>query len=143
MILRIIRSVIRSYRCILTNDYKSSARDIVEFYNLRGGKERIFDDMNNGFGWNRLAVIIINNKVAIQILQFYITRLKRLCLLCIFKILFLYLHKRKINIIINRPRTGSQNLFLMTTINEISNHIMGYFNGTQSLQNPPQLYYPD
>ena len=43
-----------TYRCILTNDYKSSARDIVEFYNLRGGKERIFDDMNNGFGWNRL-----------------------------------------------------------------------------------------
>ena len=23
----------------------------MEFYNLRGGKERIFDDMNNGFGW--------------------------------------------------------------------------------------------
>lgn len=40
------------------------------------------------------------------------------------------MHKRKINIIINRPRTGSQNLFLMTTINEISNHIRGYFNGT-------------
>jgi hypothetical protein len=29
-------------------------RDIVEFYNMRGGKERIFDDMNNGFGWGRL-----------------------------------------------------------------------------------------
>ena len=43
-----------TYRCILTNDYESSALDIVEFYNLRGGKERIFDDMNNGFGWNRL-----------------------------------------------------------------------------------------
>ncbi len=43
-----------TYRCILTNDYKSSARDIVEFYNLRGGKERIFDEMNNDFGWNRL-----------------------------------------------------------------------------------------
>ncbi len=43
-----------TYRCILTNDYKSSMRDIVEFYNLRGSKERIFDDMNNGFGWNRL-----------------------------------------------------------------------------------------
>lgn len=40
------------------------------------------------------------------------------------------MHKRKINIIINRPRTGSQNLFLMTTINEISNHIMSYFDGT-------------
>ena len=43
-----------TYRCILTNDYESSAREIVEFYNFRGGKERIFDDMNNGFGWNRL-----------------------------------------------------------------------------------------
>ena len=39
-----------TYRCILTNDYESSAREIVEFYNLRGGKERIFDDMNNGSG---------------------------------------------------------------------------------------------
>lgn len=43
-----------TYRCILTNDYEASARDIVEFYNLRGGKERIFDDLNNGFGWDRL-----------------------------------------------------------------------------------------
>lgn len=43
-----------TYRCILTNDYTSSVREIVEFYNQRGGKERIFDDMNNGFGWNRL-----------------------------------------------------------------------------------------
>ena len=31
-----------TYRCILTNDYESSTREIVEFYNLRGGKERIF-----------------------------------------------------------------------------------------------------
>ena len=43
-----------TYRCILTNDYASTNREIVEFYNLRGGKERIFDDMNNGFGWARL-----------------------------------------------------------------------------------------
>lgn len=43
-----------TYRCVLTNDYASSERDIVEFYNLRGGKERILDDMTGGFGWNRL-----------------------------------------------------------------------------------------
>ena len=43
-----------TYRCILTNDFESDIRDIVEFYNLRGGKERIFDEMNNGFGWKRL-----------------------------------------------------------------------------------------
>lgn len=43
-----------TYRCILTNDYESSNKDIVEYYNQRDGKERIFDEMNNGFGWNRL-----------------------------------------------------------------------------------------
>ena len=43
-----------TYSCILTNDYESSAKEIVKFCNFRGGKERIFDDMNNGFGWNRL-----------------------------------------------------------------------------------------
>lgn len=43
-----------TYRCILTNDHSSSKREIVEFYNQRGGKERIFDELNNGFGWNRL-----------------------------------------------------------------------------------------
>ena len=31
-----------TYRCILTNDYESSAREILEFYNLCGGKERIY-----------------------------------------------------------------------------------------------------
>lgn len=43
-----------TYRCILTNDHESSTKDIVEFYNLSGGKERVFDDMNNGYGWKRL-----------------------------------------------------------------------------------------
>ena len=43
-----------TYKCILTKDFKSDIRDIVEFYNLSGGKERIFDEMNNGFGWKRL-----------------------------------------------------------------------------------------
>ena len=43
-----------TYRCILTNDYQMSDREVVEFYNLRGGKERIFDDMGSGFGWDRL-----------------------------------------------------------------------------------------
>ena len=47
-----------TYRCILTNDYESSTREIVEFYNLRGGKERIFDDMNNGFRVGQIAQIL-------------------------------------------------------------------------------------
>ena len=43
-----------TYRRILTNDYTSTDRDIVEYYNKRGGAERVLDDMNNGFGWKRL-----------------------------------------------------------------------------------------
>ena len=39
------------FRC---TSYGYQYSEIVEFYNLRGGKERIFDDMNNGFGWARL-----------------------------------------------------------------------------------------
>ena len=39
---------------MLTNEDEATTRDIVEFYNKRGGKERIFDDMNNGVGWSRL-----------------------------------------------------------------------------------------
>ncbi len=46
-----------TYRCILTNDYTSTNREIVEFYNLRGGKERIFDDMNNVFGWTAVGLV--------------------------------------------------------------------------------------
>lgn len=42
------------YRCILTNDFESSEKEIVEYYNQRGSKERILDEMSNGFGWNKL-----------------------------------------------------------------------------------------
>ena len=57
-----------TYRCILTNDYESSAREIVEFYNFRGGKERIFDDMNNGFGWNRLPKSFMTESIVFLLL---------------------------------------------------------------------------
>ena len=57
-----------TYRCIITNDYESSAREIVEYYNLRGAKERIFDDMNNGFGWNRLPKSFMNQNTVFLIM---------------------------------------------------------------------------
>ena len=61
----IIRSLMCVYFCggscvedvsshLMENDYTSTDRDIVEYYNKRGGAERILDDMNNGFGWKRL-----------------------------------------------------------------------------------------
>jgi hypothetical protein len=42
------------YRGILTNDWKTSEKKIIEFYNARGAAERVFDVMNNDFGWNKL-----------------------------------------------------------------------------------------
>ncbi len=72
-----------TYRCILTNDYTSSLREVVEFYNLRGGKERIFDDMNNGFGWARLPKSFMGENVVFLlltalILNFYKTIVRKL-----------------------------------------------------------------
>lgn len=62
-----------TYRCILTNDYESSVREIVEFYNLRGGKERIFDDMNNGFGWDRLPKSFMAENTVFLLLTLSVT----------------------------------------------------------------------
>ena len=57
--------------------------DIVEFYNLRGGKERILDDMNNGFGWNRLPKSFMAENTVFLLLtalihNFYKTVISRL-----------------------------------------------------------------
>lgn len=42
------------YRAIITNDYQMSDQEIVFYYNQRGGSEKIFDEMNNDFGWGNL-----------------------------------------------------------------------------------------
>lgn len=72
-----------TYRCILTNDFDKSLREVVEFYNLRGGKERIFDDLNNGFGWNRLPKSFMAENTVFLVLtalirNFYKTLIKKM-----------------------------------------------------------------
>lgn len=42
------------YRAIITNDNAMSNQEIVFYYNQRGGSEKIFDQMNNDFGWSKL-----------------------------------------------------------------------------------------
>ena len=42
------------YRCILTNDHKSSEKEVIEYYNQRGSCEKNFDVLNNDFGWKHL-----------------------------------------------------------------------------------------
>ena len=44
-------------------------REIVEFYNKRGAKERIFDDLNNSFGWNRLPKSFMNENTVFLLIM--------------------------------------------------------------------------
>ena len=43
-----------NYRCILTNDWESTEKEIIEYYNARGASEKTFDIQNNDFGWSPL-----------------------------------------------------------------------------------------
>jgi hypothetical protein len=43
-----------TYRSILTNDWQSSEKEVIEYYNQRRASEKLFDVMNNDFGWNHL-----------------------------------------------------------------------------------------
>ena len=49
-----IFGVIYTYRCILTNNWMSTEKDIIRFYNERGASEKNFDIQNNDFGWSHL-----------------------------------------------------------------------------------------
>ena len=46
--------VIYTYRCILTNNWMSTEKDIITFYNERGAGEKNFNIQNNDFGWSHL-----------------------------------------------------------------------------------------
>ena len=55
--------VIYTYRCILTNNWTSTEKDIITFYNERGASEKNFDIQNNDFGWSHLPFSLICNKL--------------------------------------------------------------------------------
>ena len=56
------------YRSILTNDHQSTEKEIIEYYNARGASEKIFDEMNNDFGWKHLPFSFLNENNAFMII---------------------------------------------------------------------------
>ncbi len=56
------------YRTILTNDWSSSEKEVIEYYNQRGKSEKVFDVMNNDFGWNRLPFSFLNQNGTFMII---------------------------------------------------------------------------
>ena len=57
-----------TYRGILTNDMEGSDKSIVEFYNARGESERLFDVMNNDFGWAKMPCSFLSQNTAFMIM---------------------------------------------------------------------------
>lgn len=57
-----------TYRSILTDDWESTEKEVVEYYNNRGTSEKIFDVMNNDFGWKHLPFSFLNENNAFMII---------------------------------------------------------------------------
>lgn len=58
-----------TYRAIATNDKDSSNKEVIEYYNQRGAGEKIFDEMNNDFGWKNLPFSFLNENTVYMILM--------------------------------------------------------------------------
>lgn len=56
------------YRAILTNDWDADEEEIIGFYNQRGAKEKIFDQLDNDFGWNYLPKSFMNQNAVFMVL---------------------------------------------------------------------------
>jgi len=57
------------YRAIATNDIVSSNQEVIEYYNQRGASEKIFDEMNNDFGWKHLPFSFLQENTVYMILM--------------------------------------------------------------------------
>jgi hypothetical protein len=57
------------YRAIATNDRESSDQEVIEYYNQRGAGEKIFDEMNNDFGWRNLPFSFLQENTVYMILM--------------------------------------------------------------------------
>ena len=58
-----------SYRSILTNDWQSTEKEVIEYYNQRGSSEKLFDVMNNDFGWNHLPCSFMHENTVYLIIM--------------------------------------------------------------------------
>ena len=60
------------YRSILTNDRKSTEKEIIEYYNARGTEEKTIDILNNDFGWAKMPFSFMEeNTVFLMIMMMF------------------------------------------------------------------------
>lgn len=56
------------YRAILTNEWDMTEEEVISFYNQRGAKEKVFDQMDNDFGWHYLPKGLLKENTVFMIL---------------------------------------------------------------------------
>lgn len=71
------------YRAIITNDIEMIDEEVVEYYNQRGSSEKIFDEMNNDFGWRNLPFSFLQENTVYMLItamcrNFYLYLLEKL-----------------------------------------------------------------
>ena len=57
------------YRAIMTNDHEKTDLEAVLFYNDRGESERLFDEMNNDFNWNKLPFSFLHENTVFMVIM--------------------------------------------------------------------------
>lgn len=57
------------YRCILTDDWEHTEKEIIELYNKRGGREKDFDVLNNDFMWKHLPCSYLKENAVFMVLM--------------------------------------------------------------------------
>lgn len=58
------------YRSILTDDWLSTEKEVIEYYNQRGTEEKAIDIMNNDFGWSKMPFSFMNeNTVFLMVMM--------------------------------------------------------------------------
>ena len=72
-----------SYRAIITNDTETTDKEVIIFYNQRGGSEKIFDELNNDFGWAKIPFSFLEENTVYMMLMamcrnFYISMLEKM-----------------------------------------------------------------
>ena len=68
------------YRAILTNEWDMTEEKVIEFYNQRGAKEKVFDQMDNDFGWHYLPKGLLKENTVFMILTAIIRNFYKLLL---------------------------------------------------------------
>ena len=57
------------YRAIITNDEIMTDLQVIRFYNQRGASEKIFDEINNDFGWKQLPFSFLEENTVYMLIM--------------------------------------------------------------------------